>query len=334
VRSRFIVAREFRLVGVEAVVHDRYGPPEVLRLEEVERPVPKEDEVLVRVHATTVTRSDAAWRAAKPFLSRFFTGLRRPKRRILGTEFAGEVAEVGAAVTDFRVGDRVFGASIFGANAEYVCVKESSAISHIPDGMSFEEAAAVSDGAILALNGMSVVTIGPGTKILVYGASGSIGTADVQLAKHFGAEVTAVCDTKHVDLVRSLGADEVIDYTKEDFRKNGVQYDVISDAVGKLRFRQCKDSLKPGGTYLPTDGWSNFAMAFWTRWFGDKKARVKLPPRYKKEHVLLLKRLIEAGEYRAVIDRTYPLQDVVEATRYVETGQKTGNVVLIVDGAL
>jgi NADPH:quinone reductase-like Zn-dependent oxidoreductase len=318
---------------MKAVVHDRYGPPEVLRLEEVERPVPKDDEVLVKVRATTVTRSDAAWRAAKPFFSRFLTGLRGPKRKILGTEFAGEVAEIGDAVTEFRVGDRVFGASIFGAHAEFVRVRESGAIAHMPAGMSFKEAAAVSDGAILALNGMSVVTVGPGTKLLVYGASGSIGTADVQLAKYFGAEVTAVCDTKHVELVRSLGADEVIDYTKEDFRKNGVEYDVICDAVGKHKFTRCKGSLKPGGVYLPTDGFGNFAMALWTRWFGDKKVRVKLPPRYKKEHVLLLKQLIEAGEYRAVVDRTYPLEDVVEATRYVETGQKTGNVVLIVDGA-
>jgi NADPH:quinone reductase-like Zn-dependent oxidoreductase len=316
---------------VKAVVHDRYGPPDVLRLEDVERPAAKEDQVLVGVRATTVTRSDAAWRAAKPFFSRFFTGLRRPKRRILGTEFAGEVAEVGDAVTEFRVGDRVFGASIFGANAEFVRVKESSAIAHMPEGISFEEAAAVSDGAILALNGLSVVTIGPGTKLLVYGASGSMGTAGVQLAKHFGAEVTAVCDTKHVELVRSLGADDVIDYTKEDFRKNGVEYDVIFDAVGKKRFTRCKDSLKPGGAYLPTDGFGNFAMALWTRWFGDKKVRVKLPPRYKKEHVVLVKQLIEAGEYRAVVDRTYALEDVVEATRYVETGQKTGNVVLTVD---
>jgi NADPH:quinone reductase-like Zn-dependent oxidoreductase len=318
---------------VKAVVHDRYGSPDVLRIEDVERPVPEEDEVLVRVRATTVTRSDCGWRSGKPFISRFVTGLRRPKRRILGTEFAGEVAEVGADVNEFRVGDRIFGASIFGANAEFVGMRESGAIAHMPAGMSFEEAAAVSDGAILALNGMSVVTVAPGKKLLVYGASGSIGTADVQLAKHFGAEVTAVCDTKHVELVRSLGADEVIDYTKKDFRKNGVEYDVICDAVGKHKFTRCKGSLKPGGVYLPTDGFGNFAMAAWTRWFGDKKVRVKLPPRYEKQHVLVLKQLLEAGEYRAVVDRTYPLEDVVEATRYVETGQKTGNVVLIVDGA-
>jgi NADPH:quinone reductase-like Zn-dependent oxidoreductase len=210
-------------------------------------------------------------------------------------------------------------------------VKESGPITHMPAGMTFEEAAALSDGPTLVLNAFSPVTISAGTKILVYGASGSMGTAGVQLARHFGAKVTAVTDTRHVDLVRSLGADEVIDYTKEDFRKNGVQYDVIFDAVGKHRFTRCKNSLKPGGAYLPTDGFGNFAMALWTRWFGDKKVRVKLPPRYKKEHVFLLKQLIEAGDYRTVVDRTYPLEDVVEATRYVETGQKTGNVVLTVD---
>jgi NADPH:quinone reductase-like Zn-dependent oxidoreductase len=315
---------------MKAVVHDGYGPPDVLRHEEVERPVAREDEVLVKVRATTVTRSDCGWRSGKPFISRFFTGLRRPKRRILGTEFAGEVEAVGDAVSEFRVGDRVFGASVFGAHAEFVPVRERGPIAHMPAGMTFEEAAAVSDGAILALNAMSPVSVAPGTKILVYGASGSIGTAGVQLAKHFGAEVTAVCDTKHVELVRSLGADEVIDYTKQDFRDNGVEYDVIFDAVGKHRFTRCKDSLKPEGVYLPTDGYANFAMALWTRWFGDKKVRLAIPPRYKKEHVLLLKHLIEASEYRPVIDRTYPLEDVVEATRYVETGQKTGNVVLTV----
>jgi NADPH:quinone reductase-like Zn-dependent oxidoreductase len=318
---------------VKAVVHDRYGPPDVLRIEDVERPVPKEDEVLVHVRATTVTRSDCGWRSAKPFITRFFTGLRGPKRRILGTEFAGEVTEVGDAVTEFRVGDRVFGASLWGAHAEYVRVLERGAIAHMPDGMSFEEAAAVSDGAILSLNTLSPANVGSGTKILIYGASGAIGTAGVQLAKHFGAEVTAVTDTRHVELVRSLGADEVIDYTQEDFLKNGVQYDVIFDAVGKQRFRRCKGSLKPGGVFLPTDGWLNFGMALWTRWFGDKKVRAAIPPRYKKEHVRLVKQLLEAGEYHAVIDRTYPLEDVVEATRYVETGQKTGNVVLTVDGA-
>jgi len=317
---------------VRAVVHDRYGPPDVLRIEDVDRPVPKDDHVLVRVHATTVTRSDCGWRSAKPFISRFFTGVTRPKRRILGTEFSGEVETVGAGVTEFAAGDRVFGASIYGAYAEFVAVRASSAVAHMPAGMTFEEAAAVSDGAILALNAMRPVNVRPGLKMLLYGASGAIGTAGVQLAKHFGADVTAVCDTKHVELVRSLGADRVIDYTQEDFTQNGETYDVIFDAVGKQKFRRCKGSLRPGGVYLPTDGWENFGMALWTARIGDKKVRTAIPPRYTKEYVLLLKELIEAGKYRAVIDRSYPLEDVVEATRYVETGQKTGNVVLTVRG--
>jgi NADPH:quinone reductase-like Zn-dependent oxidoreductase len=322
-----------RRTDVRAVVHDRYGPPDVLRIEDVDRPVPNEDEVLIRVHATTVTRSDCAWRKGRPFVGRVFTGLRRPKRRILGTELAGEVEAVGANVSDFAVGDRVFGASIFGAHAELVCIRAGGPVAHMPAGTSFEEAAAVCDGAILALNAMRPVTFRPGLRMLVYGASGSIGTAAVQLAKHFGAQVTAVCNTKNVELVRSLGADEVVDYTKEDFRDNGKTYDVIFDAVGKHSFRACKGSLRPAGAYLPTDGWENLALAAWTRWIGDRKVRLAIPPRYTKEYVLLVKELIEAGEYRAVIDRAYPLEDVVEATRYVETEQKTGNVVLTVRGA-
>ena len=264
------------------------------------------------------------------FIGRFFNGFFRPKAGHIGMEFAGEVESAGAAVEEFSAGDRVFGIGS-GTNAEYVCVRAEGAIARIPDRMSFEDAAAVPDGGLSAISLLRTAGVERGQKVLVYGASGSIGTAAVQLAKHFGARVTAVTDTRHVELARSLGADEVIDYTKEDFRRNGVQYDVIHDAVGKLRFTRCKNSLKPGGAFLPTDGFGNFAMALWTRWFGDKKVRVKLPPRHLKEHVVLLKQLIEAGEYRAIIDRTYPLEDVVEATRYVETGQKTGNVVLIVD---
>ena len=233
---------------MRAVVHDRYGPPDVLRLEEVERPVPEDDEVLVKIHATTVNRTDAGLRSAEPFICRFFTGLRRPKSRILGIEFAGEVEAVGAAVTEFEVGDQVFGVTGSGAHAEYVCVRESGPLAHMPAGMTFEEAAAVCDGASLAsgvpAEGRSAAT---DRSILVYGASGSVGTAAVQLAKHFGAHVTAVCNTKNVELVRSLGADEVIDYLREDFTKNGETYDVVFDAVGKHSFRRCERSLKPGG---------------------------------------------------------------------------------------
>ena len=317
---------------MRAVVHDRYGPPDVLRLEEVERPVPKADEVLVKIHATTVNRSDCGWRSGAPFISRFFTGVPRPKRRILGGELAGEVEAVGAAVTEFAVGDRVFGTSLFGAHAEFVCMRESGPLAHMPAGMTFEEAAAVSDGAILALGCLRRADLRKGRRILVYGASGSIGTAAVQLARHFEAHVTAVCNTKNVELVRSLGADEVVDYLQEDFTKNGETYDVIFDAVGKHSFKRCRDSLKRGGIYVPTDGFRNLFLALWTRRIGAKRVVFDIPPRYRKKDVLFLKELIEAGKYRAVIDRSYPLEDVVEATRYVETQQKTGNVVLAVDG--
>jgi NADPH:quinone reductase-like Zn-dependent oxidoreductase len=312
-------------------VHDRYGPPEVLRLEDVERPVPKEDQVLVKIHATTVNRSDCGWRSAKPFFARFFTGLRRPKQRILGMELAGEVGAVGAAVTQFEVGDHVFGVSVR-AHAEYVCVRESGALAHKPAGMTFEEAAAVCDGAALALACLRKADLREGRSVLVYGASGSVGTAAVQLAKHFGAHVTAVCNTKNVELVRSLGADEVVDYLQEDFTKNGKTYDVVFDAVGKHSFRRSRRSLKPGGVYLETDLgflWHLPILALATRWIGDKRVTIPIP-KYTKENVLFLKELIEAGKYRAVIDRRYPLEDVVEATKYVETGQKTGNVVLTV----
>jgi len=318
---------------MRAVVHDRYGGPDVLRVEEVERPVPKEDEVLVKIHATTVNRTDCGTRAAEPFISRFFTGLRRPKRRILGSELAGEVEAVGAAVSQFEVGDRVFGMRA-GAHAEFVCVREDRSLAHKPAGMSFEEAAAVCDGAIIALACLRKADLRKGRSILIYGASGSIGTAAVQLAKYFDADVTAVCNTKNVELVRSLGANRVIDYTQEDFTQSDETYDVIFDAVGKHSFRRCRGSLKPAGIYIETDLgflWHVPVLALVTRRLGDK--RVTLPiPKYTKEDVLFLKELIEAGRYRAVVDRSYPLEQVVEATRYVERGQKTGNVVLTVNG--
>jgi NADPH:quinone reductase-like Zn-dependent oxidoreductase len=318
---------------MRAVVYDRYGPPDVLRLEEVERPVPRADEVLVRIHATTVTRTDAGLRSAEFFVSRFFTGLRRPKRRVLGMELAGEVEAVGAAVTEFAVGDHVFGVNGFGAHAEYVCMREGDPLARMPAGLTFDDAAAVCDGASLALACLRKADLRNVRSILVYGASGSVGTAGVQLAKYFGADVTAVCSTKNLELVGSLGADAVVDYTQEDFTKNGKTYDVIFDAVGKHSFRRCRRSLKPGGIYVSTDPgflWHVPILALPTRWIGDKRVAMGIT-RYTKEDVLFLKELVEAGTYRAVIDRTYPLEDVVEATRYVETGQKTGNVVLTVD---
>jgi NADPH:quinone reductase-like Zn-dependent oxidoreductase len=319
---------------MRAVVYDRYGPPEVLRLEDVERPVPSEDEILVKIHATTVNRTDCGWRSAKPFFTRYFIGLLRPKRKILGMELAGEVEALGAAVTEFEVGDHVFGVKGFGAHAEFICMRESAPLAHKPADMTFEEAAAVCDGASIALSCLRRTDLRKGQKILIYGASGSIGTAAVQLAKYFGADVTAVCNTKNVELVRSLGADEVVDYLQEDFTKNGETYDVVFDAVGKHSFRRCRESLKPGGIYLETDlgfMWHVPILVLLTRRIGDKKVTLGIA-KYTKQDVLFLKELIEAGKYRAVIDRRYPLEEVVEATRYVETGQKTGNVVLTVNG--
>jgi len=326
---------------MRAVVYDRYGPPDVLRLEDVERPVPEEDEVLVRIHATTVTRADCATREANrrsgllvTVISRLVSGIRRPRQRILGTELAGEVQAVGAAVTEFAVGDQIFGSSgfSFGAHAEFICMRESARIAHKPAGMTFEEAAAICDGALNALWCLRLANLRKGQRILIYGASGAIGTAGVQLAKYFEADVTAVCNTKNLELVRSLGADRVVDYTREDFTKNGETYDVIFDAVGKHSFRRCRGSLKRGGSYLATDGLRNLILALWTPRTGDKKVIFSIPPRYTKKDVLFLKDLLEAGKYRPVIDRSYPLEDVVDATRYVETEQKTGNVVLTVSG--
>ncbi len=324
---------------MRAVVYDRYGPPEVLRIEDVERPVPKADEILIKVHATLVTRSDCATRDANRrsglfvmVVSRLISGIRRPRQRILGTDLAGEVEAVGAGVKEFAVGDRVFGSTGFGfgAHAEFICMSESARVTHMPAGMTFEEAATVCDGGLNSLWCLRGANLRKGQRILVYGASGAIGTAGVQLAKYFEAEVTAVCSTKNLELVRSLGADMVIDYTREDFTKNGEKYDVIFDAVGKHAFRRCRDSLKPGGVYLATDGFENLILALWTSRIGDKKVLFSIPPRYTKQDVEFLKELIEAGRYRAVIDRSYPLEDVVEASRYVETEQKTGNVVLTV----
>jgi NADPH:quinone reductase-like Zn-dependent oxidoreductase len=321
---------------MRAVVHDRYGPPEVLRVAEVERPVPKDDEVLVRVHASTVTRGDAMGvRSVEYRFTRLFTGIRRPRRTILGTEFAGRVEAVGAAVTDFRVGDEVFGIK-GGANAEYVAVRESGVIAQKPAGLTFEEAAAAPDGSLLALTCLRPAYPLRGKSVLVYGAAGSIGTAAVQLlVHHFEADVTAVCDTKDIELVRSLGARDVLDRFRKDFTKNGKTYDLIFDAVGKHSFRRCRRSLKPGGMYITADlGFMYHVplIALLTRFVGSRRAKLGMG-RYRREDLVLVKVLVDTGKYRPVIDRRYALDEVVEATRYVETGQKTGNVVLRVSEA-
>ena len=311
---------------VKAVRFDRYGPPEVLRVEEIARPEPKEDEVLVRVHATTAARSDSGRRSSEYFIARFFIGFFRPREGHIGLEFAGEVESVGDAVNEFGPGDRVFGIGS-GANAEYVCVRADGTIARIPDAMAFEEAAAVADGGLSAVSLLKSAGLKRGQTIAVYGASGSIGTASVQVAKHLGAHVTAVCSAKAVDLMCSLGADEIVDYEQEDFAKRGESYDVVLDAAGKTSFFRCRRAVKPGGIYVTTDPgfmWHDALVSLTT-----KRAKLGIV-RYTKEDLLTVGQLIQAGEYRPVIDRTYPLEEVVDAHRYVDTHQKIGNVVLTV----
>jgi NADPH:quinone reductase-like Zn-dependent oxidoreductase len=317
---------------MRAVAHERYGPPEVQRLVEVDRPKPADDELLVRVHATSVTRTDAGLRSAEIFISRFVTGVTRPREHILGMEFSGTVEETGAAVSDVAPGDEVFGIVPSGAHAEFLTVRARGAVAPKPPNLSWVEAAGVCDGASLALPCLEAAGLQAGQEILIFGASGSVGTAGVQLARQIGARVTAVCSTRNVDLVRSLGPDEVIDYTQEDFTTRRGRYDVIFDAVGQQSFRRSRAALKAMGTYVDTDLGYLFhlpLLVLATRLTGGQRAKLGIA-RFRKEDVLYLKDLLETGTYRPVIDRTYPLEEVVEATRYVEAGRKVGNVVLTV----
>jgi NADPH:quinone reductase-like Zn-dependent oxidoreductase len=317
---------------MKAIAYTKYGPPDVLQLKEVEKPTPADNEVLIKIYATTVNQTDCGFRQGRPIIVRLFGGLFRPKRGILGSELAGEVEAVGKDVKSLKKGDQVFGLTgiHFGAHAEYVCLPEKASITAKPANMSFEEAAAVCDGAYLALNFIRKVNLQKGDKILIYGASGSIGTAAVQLAKYSGAAVTAVCNTKNLEIVKSLGADEVVDYTKEDFTKLPQTYRVVFDAVGKTAFFRCRNLIKKGGVYVSTDlGFlaQNPFLALWTWKFGSRKVVFPIP-KERKEDVVFLKELVEAEKYRAVIDRRYPLEQIIEAYRYVETRQKTGNVVI------
>jgi len=320
---------------MKAAVHTSYGPPDVVRITEVEKPTAKDNEVLVKVHATTVNRTDCGFRAAKPFFVRFFTGLVRPRVTVLGSEFAGEVEAVGSGVRSFEVGDRVFGfnGSRFGAHAEYMATPEDGSVAAMPANVTFEEAAASTEGSHYALSFIRKAKIRSGQDVLVNGATGAIGSAAVQLVKRLGAEVTAVCNTEHVELVRGLGADRVIDYTAEDFTKDERTYDVVLDAVGKSSFGRCKRLLKPRGIYLSSDLGrlsQNPILALITPLLGGR--RVMFPiPRDNQEMVRYFKDLIASGAFKPVIDRRYPLDQIVEAYWYVETGQKIGNVVISVD---
>jgi NADPH:quinone reductase-like Zn-dependent oxidoreductase len=321
---------------MKAAICERYGPPDLEHVVTIDRPVPGVNEVLVKIRATTVNRTDCGHRRGTPIFLRLFTGLWRPKATILGGEFAGEVEAVGSAVSQFTPGDHVFGATAdgMGTHAQYVCVREDGALATMPVNMTFDEAASVCIGMFQALTCLRPIGPRAGQRILVYGASGSIGTAAVQLARDAGAHVTAVCNTRNVETVRSLGADVVIDYTVQDFTRNGETYDIIFDAVGKHSYRRCRGSLVRGGYFAVADMgflWQNPFLAIVTSI--TKVKRVKLPQLRQadtRRDLLVLKELIEAGRYRAVIDRSYPLENVVDASTYVETEQKTGNVVLTI----
>ena len=316
---------------MKAVINTRYGSPDILEIQQVPKPEQNAGEVLIRVQATTVTRTDCGNLRARPFIMRFFLGLRRPKRTILGMDFAGWVEAVGPGVTTFTPGDRVFGISPggFGAHAEYLCVSERGAISAMPEGIPFHEAV-VCEGALYSDTVLQAFGLKPGHRILIYGASGAIGTAAVQLAKVCGAEVTAVVATQHLVLVESLGADRVIDYTTQDFTQIGETFDFVFDAVGKSSYFRCQKLLKPDGVFASTDlgPWgSNPLLAIGSSI--TKSNRVIFPiANRRKGFVPFLKSLMERHEFRAVIDRAYPLEAIADAYRYVETGQKVGIVVI------
>jgi NADPH:quinone reductase-like Zn-dependent oxidoreductase len=319
---------------MKAIVCTKYGPPDVLQLKEVEKPTPKDNEVLIRIHATTVTSGDVRMRSFTwaPWFwlpARIMFGVRRPRRTIPGNELAGEIEAVGTDITQFRVGDQVYGiiwnVSFGGANAEYICLPENE-VAIKPANMTYEEAAAAPIGGLTALVLLRKGNIQRGQKVLIVGASGSVGTFAVQLAKYFEAEVTGVCSTSNIEMVKSLGADKVIDYTKEDFAKSGQTYDIIFDAVMKTSFSRCKNSLTPRGVFISVD-WP-LLQALWTSMVGGR--RVVLGIANRIEDLIFLRELIEEGKVKSVIDRCYPLVQTAEAHRYVETAHKKGNVVITV----
>jgi len=331
---------------MKAIMYTEYGAPEVLQLQEVGKPTPKDNELLIRVHAVSVNIGDIWARNFKAISpgkfsmpgplwlpARMYFGFSKPKVNILGSEFAGQVESVGKNVKSFKPGDQVFGyrGQSMGANAQYLCMSEDGLVAIKPANMTYEEAAAVPYGALTALNLLRKVNIQPGQKVLINGASGGIGSAAVQLAKYYGAEVTGVCSTPRLEFVKSLGADKVIDYTKEDFTQNGETYDLIFDILGRSSFSHCKSSLNQNGCYLLASfKMKQLFQMLWTSMIGDKKVICALSGE-KIEDLLFIKELVEAGKIKSVIDRRYPLEKTAEAHSYIEQGHKKGNVVITLD---
>ena len=323
---------------MKAIIYTKYGSPEVLKLKEINKPVPEDNEALIRIVATTVNRTDCATIRAKPFFMRIATGLFKPKKQIPGTEFAGEIEAVGKSVSSLKAGDKVFGFDDQGAgsHAQYTSISEDK-VMMMPDGATYEQAAASIEGAHYAYNFINKVNLKKGQKVLVNGATGAIGSAAVQLLKYFDFDVTAVCDTKNIDLVKSLGANRVIDYTKENFLEDDQKYNFVFDTVGKSSFFKCKKLLLSGGVYISSDlGYmaQNIFLPLLTSiikpLIGNKKTIFPMPTDIRGS-ISLIKKLLEQGKFKAVIDTKYPLEQIVEAYRYVEKGQKTGNVVITVE---
>lgn len=318
---------------MKAAINTKYGPPEVVQLMEIEKPVPKENEILIKIHATTVNRTDCGFRSAEYFISRFFSGLFKPKNKTLGNEFSGVIEEIGKNVSSFIVGDKVFGYNdkTFGSHAEYMTLAENAPVTTKPSNITFEAAAAITEGAHYALCDIRAVKIKKGQNVMVYGVTGAIGSAAIQLLKYFGTTVTAVCDTKNIDLVKSLAPDSVVDYMKEDYTKTNQTYDFIFDAVGKSSFGKCKPILTEKGIYISTElgkNAENVFLALLTPLTRKKKVLFPIPS-ITKEDVIFLKELVEAGKFKPVLDpKKFTFDQIVEAYKYVESGQKIGNVVI------
>lgn len=326
---------------MKAITYEQYGPPEVLQIKEVEKPVPRDNDVLIKVHATTVTSGDIKSRSANyapapSILGRMQTGFSKPNKSIIGMELAGVVESVGGKVSKFKEGDQVYASTYWedsGSYAEYVCMSEDGMIALKPSNLSYAEAATVPSGGQAALYFLRTPNIQPGQKVLIYGASGSVGTYAVQIAKYYGAEVTGVCSTSNVALVKSLGADHVIDYTVEDFTENGERYDVIFDAVGKTRFSDTLKPLKDDGYYLlAIFALSTILQVFWLNLTSSKKAVIGTA-KEDPEDLVFLRELVETGKIKPVIDRIYPFEEIVEAHRYVGKGHKKGNVAIILESS-